>query len=413
MTAVAQAEPAGSSAEQRVDVAIIGGGIVGLTLAHLLLAVRRANAPLTLAVVEPRPPELDPDVTAQIDIRVSALAPRAQRMYAELGVWAQLPAEKCCAYEHMRVWQGADGSGGSRAISFAAAALGVPQLGHIVENKALRAVLWRQLAASSRCRLLTAGPAQRLAPGRDAVMIDLTEQQLQASLVVAADGANSRARGQLGVSHAEQSYEQHGIVAHIATERAHSGTAWQKFLPDGPVALLPLANGLSSLVWSVSTASKERYLQLDDAAFAAELSAALGDEFGALRCASPRAAFPLARAHAERYTGRRFALLGDAAHRVHPLAGQGLNLGLYDAQVLAEELATHLRRRAADPGDPVALRRYERRRKGDNLLTLRAMDALNGVFRSRFAATAGAGLQVLDRQSYVKRLLARHAMGLR
>lgn len=395
----------------------MGGGVVGLTLAHLLLDETVRGANISVAVVEPRPPMDSMENTentdsASIDLRVAALAPAASEMFQRLGVWDELPASKRCRYERMRVWQGSGGPAGPRAIEFDAATLGQAELGHIVENKALRNALWQRLVQRGECTFITGERAARLCPLADAVDVEFAEQRVRARLLVGADGANSWVREQLGVELSEQSYAQHALVCHVETERPHAATAWQKFLPAGPVALLPLQNGLSSLVWSVATETKDDYLGMSDAEFARELSTAFDAQFGDLKCASMRVAFPLARAHAKHYTGRRFALLGDAAHRVHPLAGQGLNLGLHDAAALADELGRHLQLRAADPGDPLALRRYERRRKGDNLLTMRAMDALNGLFRSTLADAGGAGMHALGRFDSVKRLLARHAMGI-
>jgi len=386
----------------RFDVVIAGGGIAGLTLANLLAAHSR----LEIAVTEAEPPAAGPD---ELDLRVSALSPASLQLLEGLGVWPT-DARRHCVYRNMVIWRGDMTDAGS-LLRFSAAEIGVPELGCIVENLALRRALWASLERTANCTLIRA-TATLAARDADAMLLDCGDDAGGARLLVAADGARSRLREQLGVSLHERSYRQNAIVTHLATERPHESTAWQRFLPGGPLALLPLADGRVSLVWSHPEADTEALLALDDDAFAGRLTRESDAVLGALTCTTARAAFPLTRAHAEDYTGSRFALLGDAAHRLHPLAGQGANLSLRDAAVLAEELRGHLTSRFADPGDPVVLRRYERRRKGDNALMLGAMDALDALFRSPLAAAAGRGMGVVDRLGMVKAQLANHAMGV-
>jgi ubiquinone biosynthesis UbiH/UbiF/VisC/COQ6 family hydroxylase len=245
----------------------------------------------------------------------------------------------------------------------------------------------------------------RLADGTD----------LRARLLVGADGADSWVRAQLGLPTTSRDYRQLAVVGHVSSECPHERTAWQCFTPGGPVALLPLADGRSSIVWSCFEAEARELVGLTDDEFGARLTAATGRVLGNLRATTPRLALPLVARHTHRYTGARFALVGDAAHQIHPLAGQGINLGLLDVAALAEILASHmLGTRLADPGDALVLRRYERGRKGANLLTMAAMEGLHRVFTSDSAALtrlAAAGLGAVDRLPAVKRLLMAQAAG--
>ena len=403
-----------SNAPQDVDVLVIGGGLAGLTFASLLCKQNAAGAKgLRVALVEAHPPVAVKD-DAPLDLRVSAIMPAVRTILDTLGIWQQLPAERVSPYQRMHVWQAAGAVDGARSIHFDAAELGAAELGYIVENQALRRALWAQLESAGTVKLLSQSAPLTLLETAEHCELEFADgQQLRARLVVGADGANSWVRAQLGLSFTERDYAQAAVVAHVATERPHAAAAWQRFLPAGPVALLPLANGDSSLVWSAPPERAAELVSMDAEEFGAQLSVATDHALGAVRCVTPRVSFPLTMGYAPRYTGRRYALIGDAAHRVHPLAGQGANLGLLDAAELAEQLQTHLRLPAADPGDPVVLRRYERARKSDNLLTMGAMDAIKRVFSSSLADSAGLGLGAVDRLAPLKASLARHAMGLR
>jgi 2-octaprenylphenol hydroxylase len=394
------------------DVAIVGGGIVGLAFARLLAAgLEEAGNPQRIALLETHPPE-SVAANADIDLRVSAIAPASRAILQTMGVWEQLPANRVSPYERMCVWQAQGTAGGAKSISFDAAEYGLASLGHIVENRAMRFASWRQVAALASITVISGQKTIALSEQSDHCSITLEDSStLRARLVVGADSARSWVREQLGVGFSEVLYDQSAIVAHIASEQPHRATAWQRFLPGGPVALLPLADGRSSLVWSCLNAQAKDLLAMDVADFNKHLTDALDHQLGPLECTSERMSFPLGTGHADQYTGRRFALIGDAAHRIHPLAGQGVNLGLLDAAVLAEKLVEHFALPAADPGDPLILRRYERARKGDNMLTVGAMDAINRLFWGPIGGIGGLGLGAVDKLPLVKARFAEYAMG--
>lgn len=392
------------------DVLVIGGGLAGLTLVNLLAASKASGGRhLRLGVVDSHPPAAS-GTTPSLGLRVSALAPSSVHVLRDLGLWQQLNPATVGVCERMSVWQGASGWRGGHAIHFDSAALAVPALNYVVDNQQLRSLLWQQ-AEDRGVVLLDREPAGTLQLQSDALNLDTTTQSLSASLVVGADGGHSWVRQQLGVGFSERHYGQSAVIAHMATELPHRNVAWQRFLPGGPVALLPLADGRSSLVWSCDTSVAEDLLAMAEGDFAGRLAAMLDRVLGDMECTTERLTFPLLAGLAEQVAGHRFALIGDAAHRIHPLAGQGINLGILDAAVLAAELTRHLRGAAADPGDPLALRRYARRRAAHTRLMLEVTDSLQRIFRHQ-GSLAGAGMGVVQQLPWLRDRLARYALGL-
>ena len=389
---------------------ISGGGPVGLTLAALLAASPSASACRVRIVESGAPPRWDP---ARTDLRVYALSRASQRIFEDLGVWPAIVGARACPYERMRVWEGAEPAG-SAAVAFDSADVGEPDLGHIVEDALIKDVLTKHLAAAAGVGVATRNVVESIEPGAGGMHVVLRDgERVCASLVVAADGGASKVREMLGLASIGRRYAQQAIVAHVVTERPHERTAWQRFLPGGPVALLPLADGRSSVVWSLPDGRAGELMRASDDVFLEALGDATAGALGRLGPVSERARFPLQMLHALRYCCSRGVLAGDAAHVVHPLAGQGMNLGLADALCLACEIDEAMRS-GRDPGDMRVLRRYERRRKKENVQMLLALDALHHLFRLPEAAAPlrAAGLAAVDRAVPVKRFLMRQALGL-
>jgi 2-octaprenylphenol hydroxylase len=393
------------------DVVIVGGGMVGATFAALLAG---ATDRLRIAVVEPRPPPPF-DADAGTGLRVSALSAASTRVLGAGGVWRAIAGHRISPFREMRVWDAASDPRGPEAIHFDAAELGEAALGHIVENDLTQWVLWQRLEELSDVRLLSPARIAGLELGARRAVVELDDgSRLRAALVVGADGGMSRSRALAGIGTQGREYGQRAVVTHIATEHPHCETAWQRFLPDGPLALLPLSDGRVSIVWSTTPAHAERLLALAAPAFDEAVTEASGGVLGQVSDCGPRAAFPLTLRYADRYTCMRFALVGDAAHTIHPLAGQGVNLGLLDAAALAEVTLDALAA-GQDPGEGRSLRRYERWRKGENLAAGTGIDVIAQLFRQRNPAVRGArrlGLRLVNRAPLVKNELVKRAIGL-
>lgn len=365
------------------EILVAGAGIAGLAVALLLAGGRcgrRSGSRLRVRVVDGgRVPSFDP--AAPIDLRVSAISAGSQALLASLGAWPGNGDARWCPFDHMRVWDAASEPDGMATLRFDADEFALPHLGYIVENRLLLSSLFDALTAHGVETLFDADiTGLDFASGRPVVTV-ASATEIAADLVIAADGSDSSLRALAGMPVWEYPYRQSAFVTHCHPAIPHGNTAWQRFLPDGPLGLLPLADGRVSVVWTSTPEHAAGLLDLDDAALGEVLADATDGVLGDIRAGGPRAAFPLLARHARQYVRQGLALLGDAAHAVHPLAGQGANLGIADAAELARVVEDALLRRE-NPADRPVLRRYERARKGHNAAMLHFMTGLNRLFAS-------------------------------
>lgn len=387
-----------------LDIAVVGGGMVGAAAA---LALARAG--FATALLEARAPT-PWRACDELDLRVVGLAPSSIDLLNQMDVWTSIRSARISPYSRMHVWDAGSGA----ALDFDAAHDGQAWLGALVENSLVQWTLWQALEAAGvkrHCPTEVTGFDAR----EDRVVLELAgaAEPLAARLLVAADGSSSPLRQLAGLATGGRDYVQRAIVAHVHTERPHQHTAWQRFLPGGPLALLPLADGRSSIVWSLPDAEAQRVLALDDAAFADAVGVASDFRLGRITGSTRRAAFPLKLQLAERYQSERFVLLGDAAHAVHPLAGQGVNLGLRDVAELRDTLVA-AREAERDFAAAHVLRRYARRRRSADTLDAWSFDALARIYawqQPALVAARGLGVRLVDRLDPLKRRLAAHAAG--
>jgi len=381
------------------DVVIVGAGLVGLSLARAL-----ANSGLSLALVEPqRPVALPPEESW--DSRIYAVSPGCASFLENCGAWQRLPQGRLARIETMRVY-----GGDTARLEFTAYDAGLRELAFIVESRQLQRALWDAMHEQD---IQVHCPASwtALEFHADRVLVQLDNGvELAARLVVGADGSESRVRAKAGITVTPAEYRQLGIVANFSCEKPHRGTAFQWFMPDGVLALLPLPDNRVSMVWSIDQERGTNLLALPADDLAAEVESASRGAVGGLRLMAPAAAFPLKLQHVAQFTKQRVALAGDAAHNVHPLAGQGVNLGFRDARVLAGVLMERGPQR--DCGDHALLRRYERARKEDVTATQLTTDGLQKLFSSEAVLLTRArnlGLNLVNSQPLLKNLLVHHA----
>jgi 2-octaprenylphenol hydroxylase len=394
------------------DVAIVGGGPVGACAAALLAHAATATAAgLRVALIEPNVP-VPPTAGAPPDARVVAISRASEALLTSAGAWAGVAGPRICAYERMRIWHESVAADGAGALVFDAADVGEPNLGFIVESRLLQTALLAAFSAAGGH--LVSAQFSSLAIDADGVSIATSRGALRARLVVGADGAHSAVRTAAGLAAEVRDYRQTAIVATVATARPHGLTAWQRFMKNGTLALLPLFDGTSSIVWSADEPQAAALTAASAADFARELDRASDLALGATRLVSERVSFPLRRLTAPRYVAQRVALVGDAAHVVHPLAGQGVNLGLLDAGALAQEVAAAVARRE-DPGSLGVLRTYERWRKSEVAVMAASIDAFDRLLAhgsGPLARLAQHGLAWVNRSQELRRFFIRRALGV-
>ncbi len=401
------------------DVVVAGGGMVGG-----LLAAALANTELRVCVLEPsRPTAFEPGDEPDYDMRVSALSVASERMLDRVGAWPAIVARRACPFRDMAVWDGEEDG----RTHFRATDIGAQALGHIVENRVIQLALLEVLDAADnvlvKCPASLEGYEQipngiriSLAPPSDGSVAgeSMPGETMTTRLLVGADGARSQVRRSAGIGMPSIAYPQHALVASIRTCLPQQSVTWQRFMPTGPQAFLPLCGARASMVWYHSADEVGRLRALDDNAFAMAMENAFPVELGGVEAVVARASFPISKAHAETYIADRVALIGDAAHVVHPLAGQGVNLGMMDAGVLADVLLT-AHHRGRDIGSAKSLREYERWRRGENAMMIQVLDGFHHAFVPRpspLRLARSLAMNMANTVTPIKHTLMRQAMGL-
>src|SRR5690349_2828461 len=396
--------------EMRADLLIVGAGMVGSALA---LALQGSG--LEVLLLDGSPMSVKPfNAQAAFEPRVSALSAASQRILERLGVWDGIAGRRSSPYTDMQVWDGS----GTGQIHFSAASVHAEVLGHTVENGVAQDALLEHLHDCALGLLPNARLEQMRRSGDDWLLTLADGRTLRAPLVIAADGANSAVRRLAGVATREWDYLHHAIVTSVRCAKSHQMTAWQRFTDNGPLAFLPLERDgeqdWCSIVWSTTPGEAERLMAMDDQGFCKELERAFEGRLGEVLSADPRLCVPLRQRHAKRYVAQGLALIGDAAHTIHPLAGQGVNLGFLDAAVLAEVLVN-----ASERGERLAdvkvLSRYERRRMPHNLGLMAAMEGFERLFQANplpLRWLRNTGLKMVEQMPEAKALFVRQALGL-
>ena len=389
------------------DVLIVGAGMVGLTMAKLL-----TEQQLSVVVFDRQAPPESP--SADDLLRVSAISRASENILQQLDCWNETLLTRARAYEHMRVWDDI----GAGEIVFDAADIGQANLGHIIPNVDIQRTLWQELENEPRATLITAVELANASWHEDYVQLTLgSGSQYQARLAIAADGAHSWLRAQAGIAIQSKTYDHTALVATINTAKKHGNCARQVFLETGPLAFLPTHDAKQcSIVWSTNQTHAASLMAMSNEQFDSALQTAFGDEqLGQLTCHSKRLSFPLVARHAEHYIKPRLALIGDAAHTIHPLAGQGANIGILDAAALAETIA-HRQSSQSDCYSLASLRPYERWRRSENQLMLDTMRGFRELFsgpQSIKSLVRSFGMSQLNRLPMLKQPLIETAMGLR
>jgi len=390
-----------------VDVIVVGGGIVGLST-----ALNLSQQGIKTALLDKRPLATayeTGNTLTDYDTRVSALTRRSQMYLQQLGVWSAVHAERCTPYHNMCVW---DGEGTAR-IEFNADSIGAEDIGHIVENRIVAKVLFEALLDSDVIQYAPTNIIDIENQG-DSICIQLDNDSLSAEVLIAADGAMSTIREQQGYFTRELDYGHSAIVATIQVEHPHQYTCWQRFMHSGPLALLPLDDPHKvSIVWSCDHIKAQQLMALDDHEFCSALSRASEQVLGDALAVGPRQCFPLRQRHTTDYVKNRCVLIGDAAHTIHPLAGQGMNIGIGDSIALVEELLRS-KRRGLELAHPQGLKRFQRRRKTENTQMIMAMQGFKRLFAARdlhVLLARNEGMRQLNNIESIKKLIVAQALG--
>lgn len=389
------------------DILIVGGGMVGLTLACLLAQ----RTPFTITVLEAQPESVEWD-EAVYHHRVSAIAVSSSQLFQKIGIWNALQAKRVSPFTAIEVWDAED----SGHLDFHSREIASPYLGHIIENNLIQSVLIEKATTYPNIHYLTNVKLIDYHEVDDQVHLTTDDTIYTAKIAVAADGAKSWLRTAAGIQVDKHDYHQRGIVATVETALPHQQVARQRFLASGPLAFLPLAEAhTSSIVWSLPTEEAERMMQLNDDEFRQALGIAFKQRLGEMVSVSKRFAFPFAKQQAKHYVKSRVVLVGDAAHTMHPLAGQGVNVGLLDAAGLAQILIENVKQRR-DIANALSLRRYERWRKADNLTLLAGVDLIKRVFaidNRPLQIARTMGMHFIQRHRWLKNIFTKQAVGLR
>jgi len=394
------------------DIVIVGGGMAGCALACAL-----ADTHYKIAMIDNQTPQTF-SADNFFDPRVVALSMASREFLSALGVWDVIAAQRISAFDRMQVWDG----DGTAQINFSAADVQQSALGYIVENNLVVSALREQLQQQSNVQWLCPDAVVNLHDQNNAESARLILQsgaELQSRLIVAADGAQSLLRQLSGINTMEWDYGHSAVVATVRTEKPHGAVARQRFMTTGPLAFLPLRDKSGdehwcSVVWSMAPEAAQALLEQSEQEFAAQLARAFESVLGDVLEVRGRFAFPLRQRHAQAYQRGRVVLIGDAAHTIHPLAGQGVNLGFMDVRVLAEELQ-RAQEKMLSPADTSVLKRYQRRRRGANLTMTATMELFKQLFAQQALSVRwlrNTGMRGIDALPLLKKQIMRHAMGL-